>query len=158
MSIKFKHFVVLQKNFTNFYSKTLETAEGALLLDFSKNLINNEILKGLFNLARERGIEAFRDAMFSGEKINFTEGRAVLHVALRNRSNQPILVDGKDVSDIIKMLSYTNFRFFERNCFFVSLYCCYYRLTKNLCTQCRVPKWKITESSTRSVYLETSFY
>jgi len=42
-------------------------------------------------------VEEFRDAMFKGEKINFTEKRAVLHVALRNRSNTPIIVDGKDV-------------------------------------------------------------
>lgn len=47
--------------------------------------------------ARARGIEKARDAMFAGEKINFTENRAVLHTALRNRGNTPILVDGKDV-------------------------------------------------------------
>ena len=50
--------------------------------------------------ARDRQVEAMRDAMFSGQKINFTEDRAVLHVALRNRSNTPIQVDGKDVSII----------------------------------------------------------
>lgn len=54
-------------------------------------------MKLLFSLARARKIEEARDAMFSGEKINTTENRAVLHVALRNRSNTPILVDGKDV-------------------------------------------------------------
>ena len=47
--------------------------------------------------ARARGIEAARDKLFGGEKINFTENRAVLHIALRNRSNTPITVDGKDV-------------------------------------------------------------
>lgn len=47
--------------------------------------------------ARDRKVEQARDAMFSGQKINFTEGRAVLHTALRNRANTPILVDGKDV-------------------------------------------------------------
>lgn len=46
-------------------------------------------------------MEEYRDQMFQGEPINFTEGRAVLHVALRNRSNTPILVDGKDVSCFI---------------------------------------------------------
>ena len=51
----------------------------------------------LFNLAREAGVENGRDQMFSGAKINSTEKRAVLHTALRNRSNRPILVDGKDV-------------------------------------------------------------
>lgn len=47
---------------------------------------------------RERKVEEMRNAMFTGEKINFTENRAVLHIALRNRSNTPIMVDGKDVS------------------------------------------------------------
>jgi len=47
--------------------------------------------------ARARKVEFARDAMFKGEKINFTENRAVLHVALRNRSNTPILLDGKDI-------------------------------------------------------------
>ena len=51
-----------------------------------------------FTQAKTRGVEAFRDAMFSGQKINFTEDRAVLHIALRNRSNRPIMVNGKDVS------------------------------------------------------------
>ena len=49
----------------------------------------------LQNLAMDAGLSQMRDAMFSGEKINITEGRAVLHVALRNRSNRPILVDGE---------------------------------------------------------------
>lgn len=47
--------------------------------------------------AKARKVEASRDAMFSGEKINFTENRAVLHIALRNRSNTPVMVDGQDV-------------------------------------------------------------
>jgi len=47
--------------------------------------------------AKSRKVEASRDAMFSGQKINFTENRAVLHTALRNRSNTPILVDGVDI-------------------------------------------------------------
>lgn len=68
-----------------------------ILLDFSKNRITEETLALLLQLAREREVEKWRDRMFSGEKINFTEKRAVLHTALRNRSNQPVLVDGKDV-------------------------------------------------------------
>ena len=67
------------------------------MFDYSKNLINDEIDGGLLQLARNRGVEKMRDSMFAGEKINFTENRAVLHTALRNRSNRPILVDGKDV-------------------------------------------------------------
>jgi len=68
-----------------------------MLFDYSKNRITSETLKLLFDLARERDVEAMRDAMFSGEKINVTENRAVLHIALRNRSNRPIEVDGADV-------------------------------------------------------------
>lgn len=52
----------------------------------------------MFALAKARKVEEARDAMFTGQKINFTEDRAVLHIALRNRANRPILVDGKDVT------------------------------------------------------------
>lgn len=68
-----------------------------LLLDYSKNIITKQSMSLLLELARSMDVESWRDRMFSGEKINFTEDRAVLHVALRNRSNSPILVDGKDV-------------------------------------------------------------
>ncbi|XP_051580686.1 glucose-6-phosphate isomerase-like [Myxocyprinus asiaticus] len=85
------------KNRFQKFSLTLKTDDGDILLDYSKNLINDEVMKMLVELAKSRGVEAARDRMFSGEKINFTEGRAVLHVALRNRSNTPINVDGKDV-------------------------------------------------------------
>ncbi|MCA4022563.1 glucose-6-phosphate isomerase [Vibrio vulnificus] len=68
-----------------------------ILVDYSKNLINEETLKHLFALAKETELSAAIKAMFSGEAINQTEGRAVLHTALRNRSNQPVLVDGEDV-------------------------------------------------------------
>uniref|UniRef100_A0A6Q2YTW4 Glucose-6-phosphate isomerase n=1 Tax=Esox lucius TaxID=8010 RepID=A0A6Q2YTW4_ESOLU len=79
------------------FSITLETDDGNILLDYSKNLINEEVMRMLLGLAKSRGVEEARDRMFSGEKINFTEGRAVLHIALRNRSNTPVNVDGKDV-------------------------------------------------------------
>jgi glucose-6-phosphate isomerase len=65
-----------------------------LLLDFSKNRVTDETMRLLRALAREAGVEAMRDRMFAGEAINVTEGRAVLHVALRNRADRPILVDG----------------------------------------------------------------
>jgi len=68
-----------------------------LLVDFSKNRITEETLKMLFALAKECGLKGAIKNMFSGEKINETENRAVLHIALRNRGNAPILVDGKDV-------------------------------------------------------------
>jgi glucose-6-phosphate isomerase len=71
--------------------------QGDLLLDFSKNRITDQTLKLLRQLAREAGVEAMRDRMFAGEPINPTENRAVLHVALRNSGNRPILVDGRDV-------------------------------------------------------------
>ncbi|XP_065153995.2 glucose-6-phosphate isomerase a [Paramisgurnus dabryanus] len=81
----------------NKFSLKLATDDGDFLLDYSKNLINKEVLGMLFDMARSVGVEAAREKMFTGEKINFTEGRAVLHTALRNCSNTPILVDGKDV-------------------------------------------------------------
>jgi glucose-6-phosphate isomerase len=73
-------------------------AEGAgLFLDYSKNRITGETLRLLLALAEERGVPARRDAMFRGEKINATEQRAVLHVALRAPRGTRIMVDGKDV-------------------------------------------------------------
>lgn len=68
-----------------------------MLVDYSKHRITAETLSLLFALAREAGVESWRDRMFAGEKINTTEGRAVLHVALRNRSDRPMQVDGVDV-------------------------------------------------------------
>ena len=70
---------------------------GDLLFDYSKNRVTEETMRLLVALAREADVEARRERMFSGEKINNTEGRAVLHVALRNTLDRPILVDGKDV-------------------------------------------------------------
>jgi len=71
--------------------------DGPLLLDYSKNLMDGEVLNLLLKLAEERGVKEATTAMFSGSKINFTEDRSVLHIALRNRSNVGIQVDGKDV-------------------------------------------------------------
>ncbi|MGV1759296.1 glucose-6-phosphate isomerase [Rhizobium sp. A22-96] len=68
-----------------------------LLMDYSKTAVNDQILGLLEKLATEGGVAAKREEMFSGVAINFTENRAVLHTALRNRSNTPVLVDGKDV-------------------------------------------------------------
>ena len=70
---------------------------GDMLLDFSKNRITEETVRLLISLAREADIEGWRERMFTGEKINNTEGRAVLHVALRNTPDRPIFVDGEDV-------------------------------------------------------------
>jgi len=68
-----------------------------IFMDYSKNIITDETKRYLMNLARDRGLEEMRDRMFSGDAINNTEQRSVLHVALRNRSNRPIHVDGEDV-------------------------------------------------------------
>jgi glucose-6-phosphate isomerase len=68
-----------------------------ILFDYSKNRITAETVALLLDLARQCGLAEMIAAMFSGELINLTEGRAVLHVALRNRSDRPILVDGQDV-------------------------------------------------------------
>ncbi len=68
-----------------------------VLLDFSKNRITDRTLALLFDLARESDLKGWTEKMFTGQKINTTEDRAVLHVALRNRSNRPIVVDGQDV-------------------------------------------------------------
>ncbi len=68
-----------------------------ILFDFSKNRITDRTLQLLCALARETGLEEKRDRMFAGEPINCTEGRAVLHVALRNRSGRPMMVNGRDV-------------------------------------------------------------
>jgi glucose-6-phosphate isomerase len=70
---------------------------GDLLLDYSKHRITEDTMELLFDLARWVDLEGWRDRMFAGQKINSTGNRAVLHVALRNRSGRPILVDGTDV-------------------------------------------------------------
>ena len=73
------------------------TVEAAgLFFDYSKNRITDETVKLLIELARESGLKSHIDAMFRGDKINFTEGRAVLHMALRAPKDATILVDGKE--------------------------------------------------------------
>ncbi|MBO4520854.1 MAG: glucose-6-phosphate isomerase [Alphaproteobacteria bacterium] len=106
----------LEKNYADVRGKTMRDMFAAdpnrfeefsvsldnLLLDYSKNRITEETMELLVKLAREAGVEKAREAMFSGEKINITENRAVLHTALRNRSDRPVYVDGKDVMPQIK--------------------------------------------------------
>lgn len=70
---------------------------GDIFLDYSKNIITHETLSLLTDLARQANLADWISRMFAGEKINVTENRAVLHIALRNRANRPIMVDGKDV-------------------------------------------------------------
>ena len=74
-----------------------------VFVDYSKHRTTDETLKLLFALAKQQGVEAWRDKMFAGSKeLNGTEDRAVLHVALRNRSKRPIVVDGQDVTPAVQ--------------------------------------------------------
>jgi hypothetical protein len=77
------------------YSIRLESGGHFLYFDFSKNILDDRTLEMLHALAEEKNVFSKIQDMFNGEKINATENRAVLHVALRNRSNRPIMVDGK---------------------------------------------------------------
>ena len=83
------------EKFTRRFDNTADKSE--ILFDFSKNFLTDETLSLLLQLAREANLEQLRDQMFAGEHINFTENRAVYHVALRNVSNEPLKVDGKSV-------------------------------------------------------------
>ncbi|KAG7662964.1 PGI1 [[Candida] subhashii] len=81
------------------FSRTFENFDGSkILFDFSKNLVNKEILNQLVQLAKEANVEQLRDEMFAGKHINTTEDRAVYHVALRNRALRKMAVDGKDTA------------------------------------------------------------
>lgn len=73
-----------------------------ILLDYSKNRVTEETMDLLYKLAEEQNVKGLAQAMFSGEKINKTEDRAVLHTALRNQSKTPILVDGEDVMPAVQ--------------------------------------------------------
>ena len=68
-----------------------------ILFDFSKHRITDETLRLLLNLAKERDVQGWAEKMFNGDAINLTENRSVLHTALRNRSKNPVLVNGNNV-------------------------------------------------------------
>lgn len=98
------HFITInESSIKDLFAKDAERFDkfsiylGDILLDYSKNRINEETIALLIQLARECQLKDAIDAMFNGEKINETEDRAVLHTALRNRSAKPVLTDGKDV-------------------------------------------------------------
>jgi glucose-6-phosphate isomerase len=76
---------------------TFSVTAGELLLDYSKNRIDETAMAALFDLARKAGVEDRRKAMWRGDHINLTEDRAVLHMALRYMGDKPVKVDGKDV-------------------------------------------------------------
>lgn len=98
------HFITInESSIKDLFAKDAERFDkfsiylGDILLDYSKNRINEETMALLIQLARECKLKDAIEAMFNGEKINETEKRAVLHTALRNRSGKPVLTDGKDV-------------------------------------------------------------
>ena len=103
-----KHLENVYKRFKDMQMKDLFAADAKrgekyslglenMLVDYSKNRIDENVMSALYDLARERGIKEKITEMFEGKKINTTENRAVLHIALRNRSDKPIYVDGRDV-------------------------------------------------------------
>lgn len=75
---------------------------GGLIVDCSKHIADEHTIGHLLNLAAATGVEQLRDAMFAGERINTSENRPVLHTALRNRSNRPVEVDGKDIMPAVR--------------------------------------------------------
>jgi glucose-6-phosphate isomerase len=101
--LKTHHKTIAQKHLKALFEEDADRHKkfsirlGDIFLDYSKNRITTRTRSYLIQLAEEAGLSDAIEQMFSGAKINATEGRSVLHVALRNRSNDPILVDGKDV-------------------------------------------------------------
>lgn len=102
------HFLMMQANHlrelfqedpNRFEKFTLSLND--ILIDYSKNLITEETIQILLELAEEVELKQSIDSMFRGEKINQTEHRSVLHIALRNRTNNPIKVDGEDVMPLV---------------------------------------------------------
>lgn len=91
------HIADLFKKDKERFSKFSSTFNNQMLIDYSKNRITTETLERLQALAKETYLQDAITSIFSGKKINRTENRAVLHIALRNRSNRSILIDGKDV-------------------------------------------------------------
>ena len=101
LHVKNEHLRIFFQNDPNRFEKfSLRT--GDILFDYSKNLISDETVQLLLQLAEECKVKDAIEAMFNGEKINQTENRSVLHVALRNFSKQPMYSDGKDVMPEVK--------------------------------------------------------
>jgi glucose-6-phosphate isomerase len=91
---------LFKKDKNRFQHFSIETQR--FLFDYSKNLMTHETLEQLIALAKETDVEKWRDRMFSGDKINLTENRAVLHTALRNRQKKPIIVDKVNVTEQVE--------------------------------------------------------
>jgi glucose-6-phosphate isomerase len=98
-NIVLKEYFQKDSNRFEKFSRTFKNSadNSEILFDFSKNFLTEETLGLLVDLAKEAKLEELRDQMFAGEKINFTENRAVYHVALRNVAKYPMQVDGKSV-------------------------------------------------------------
>ncbi|HGJ5863151.1 glucose-6-phosphate isomerase [Arsenophonus nasoniae] len=96
-TVKDIHLRDLFANDADRFAKFSLTFNNQILVDFSKNRITDDTLRKLLDLAKETKLSIAINSMFSGEKINRTEDRAVLHIALRNRSNSPIKLDGFDI-------------------------------------------------------------
>src|SRR3569833_894917 len=82
--------------------KRFSASAGDILLDYSKNRIDEAVMDALFNIARESDVEGRRKAMWAGKHINVTENRAVMHMALRYMGDKPVKVDGRDVMPDIR--------------------------------------------------------
>ena len=95
---KRKHLTSLFEEDPDRFSK-YSLRVGDMLLDYSKNLVADDTMTALFDLARDVDVEGWREKMFAGEHINMTEDRPALHVALRNRSDQAVRVDGVNVME-----------------------------------------------------------
>ncbi|WP_077338538.1 glucose-6-phosphate isomerase [Pseudocolwellia agarivorans] len=96
--MKQQHMVDLfAKDSERFSKYSIDTSQ--FLFDYSKNVMSDETHALLLNLAKECDVEAWREKMFTGERINKTENRSVLHTALRNHSSTPTIVDGKNISE-----------------------------------------------------------
>ncbi|CAQ86020.1 MULTISPECIES: glucose-6-phosphate isomerase [Photorhabdus] len=112
--IKNIHIRELFEQDRNRFAKFSATFDDQILVDFSKNRITAETLERLQALAKETDVAEAIRSMFSGKKINRTEDRAVLHIALRNRSNTPVIVDGEDVMQQVNVVLAKMKEFSER--------------------------------------------
>ena len=94
----------LRKAFANDPARfdRFQVALDDLFVDYSKNLITDDVMAALRELAKVAQVESWRDRMFAGDRINVTENRAVLHTALRNLDGDPVMVDGHDIMPDIK--------------------------------------------------------
>ncbi|GHT46200.1 glucose-6-phosphate isomerase [Endomicrobiia bacterium] len=107
------HLRDLFKGENRFNEFSIQDNNIGVTFDYSKNIITTDIFKLLIDFAKASNVNEYAKRMFSGEKINWTEKRAVLHTALRNRSNTPVYVDGKDImpeinSVLLKMETFSN--------------------------------------------------